>query len=193
MQDPGSNPESGRSSGEGDGNPLQYSCLENPMDRGTWWVKSMGSQRVRHDWSDLVCLHSALFSLGLAIPLYCATRPFWIRYLLLRVYKVLQSQWKELTLCLVLCECQIQWFIFWSVQPWPQLVSSHVYTNLNSCCPTGVPFLVPKPGHSLKAGGWRNYRVTLFCSPRDHYPLLPNIQCLKSYCFMYFVQKFLLF
>ena len=31
-------PGSGRSSGEGNGNPLQYSCLENPMDRGTWWT-----------------------------------------------------------------------------------------------------------------------------------------------------------
>ena len=29
-------PVSGRSSGEGNGNPLQYSCLENPMDRGSW-------------------------------------------------------------------------------------------------------------------------------------------------------------
>ena len=29
-------PELGRSPGEGNGNPLQYSCLENPMDRGTW-------------------------------------------------------------------------------------------------------------------------------------------------------------
>ena len=28
----------GRSPGGGDGNPLQYSCLENPMDRGAWWV-----------------------------------------------------------------------------------------------------------------------------------------------------------
>ena len=28
----------GRSPGEGKGNPLQYSCLENPMDRGTWWA-----------------------------------------------------------------------------------------------------------------------------------------------------------
>ena len=44
-------PELGRSSGEGNGNSLQYSCLENPMDRGAW-LQSMGSQRVRHDWSD---------------------------------------------------------------------------------------------------------------------------------------------
>ena len=29
--------------------PLQYSCLENPMDRGVWWVTVMGLQRVRHD------------------------------------------------------------------------------------------------------------------------------------------------
>ena len=36
MGDPGSIPGSGRSPGEGNGNPLQYSCLENPMDRGAW-------------------------------------------------------------------------------------------------------------------------------------------------------------
>ena len=34
--DPGSIPGLGRSSGEGNGNPLQYFCLENPMDRGAW-------------------------------------------------------------------------------------------------------------------------------------------------------------
>ena len=33
---------SGRSSGEGNGNPLQYSCLKNPMDRGTWWATVHG-------------------------------------------------------------------------------------------------------------------------------------------------------
>ena len=35
-EDPGSIPGLGRSSGEGYGTPLQYSCLENPMDRGAW-------------------------------------------------------------------------------------------------------------------------------------------------------------
>ena len=34
--DPGSIPGSGRSPGDGNGNPLQYSCLENPVDRGAW-------------------------------------------------------------------------------------------------------------------------------------------------------------
>ena len=36
--DPGLNPGSGRAPGEGNGNPLQYSCLENYMDRGDWWA-----------------------------------------------------------------------------------------------------------------------------------------------------------
>ena len=36
MRDLGSIPESGRFPAEGNGNPLQYSCLENPMDRGAW-------------------------------------------------------------------------------------------------------------------------------------------------------------
>ena len=36
--DVGSIPGSGSSPGEGNGNPLQYSCLENPMDRGAWWA-----------------------------------------------------------------------------------------------------------------------------------------------------------
>ena len=42
--DPGSIPGSGRSPGEANGNPLRYSCLENPMDRGAWWATTMGLQ-----------------------------------------------------------------------------------------------------------------------------------------------------
>ena len=38
-----------RSPGEGNGNPLQYSCLENPMDGRACRIQSMGLQRVRHD------------------------------------------------------------------------------------------------------------------------------------------------
>ena len=38
----GSIPGSGRSPGEGTGNPLQYSCPENPMDRGAWWATVHG-------------------------------------------------------------------------------------------------------------------------------------------------------
>ena len=50
-RDPGSVPGSGRSPGEGNGNPLQYSCLENPMDRGPGRLQSIGLQRVRNKWA----------------------------------------------------------------------------------------------------------------------------------------------
>ena len=46
----GSIPESGRSSGGGHGNRLQYSCLENPMDRGAWWATV---HRVAKSWTQL--------------------------------------------------------------------------------------------------------------------------------------------
>ena len=61
-------PGSGRCSGEGYGNPLQYSCLENPMDRGAWWsTQSTGSQRVRHDWATsrtytYICKYTSQFN-----------------------------------------------------------------------------------------------------------------------------------
>ena len=51
-------PESGRSPGEGNGNPFQYSCLENPMDGGAWWATVHRSQRVRHDWATSLSLSS---------------------------------------------------------------------------------------------------------------------------------------
>jgi len=49
-QDPGSIPGLGRSPGEGNGNPLQYSCLENPMDEGAWWATVHG---VTKSWTRL--------------------------------------------------------------------------------------------------------------------------------------------
>ena len=47
--DPGLIAGSGRSPGEGNGNPLQDSCLENYMDRGAWQAMIHGIKRVRHD------------------------------------------------------------------------------------------------------------------------------------------------
>ena len=41
-------PGPGRTPEEGSGNPLHYSCPENPMDRGAWWATVLGSQKVRH-------------------------------------------------------------------------------------------------------------------------------------------------
>ena len=45
--DPGSIPGSGRSAGEGNGDPLQYSCLENPTDRGVWLAAFYGVAQSR--------------------------------------------------------------------------------------------------------------------------------------------------
>ena len=46
IRDVGTIPGLGRYPRGGHGYPLQYSCLENPMDRGAWWLESIGSQRV---------------------------------------------------------------------------------------------------------------------------------------------------
>ena len=48
-EDANSIPRSARSLGEGTGNPPQYSCLENPMDRGAWRATVHSMQRVKHD------------------------------------------------------------------------------------------------------------------------------------------------
>ena len=47
--DPDSIPGSGKSPGEGNGNPLQYPCLGNPMDRAAWWALVHGVARVGHN------------------------------------------------------------------------------------------------------------------------------------------------
>ena len=58
--DPGSIPGSGKSPGEGNADPLQYSCLENPMDRGAWWAIGLGIAKsqthlseTENHWTDL--------------------------------------------------------------------------------------------------------------------------------------------
>ena len=50
QEDPGSIPGLGRSLGAGNGNPLQFSCLENPKDRGAWWATV---PRVEKSWTQL--------------------------------------------------------------------------------------------------------------------------------------------
>ena len=55
--DLGSIPGLGRSPGEGNGNPLQYSCLENPTDGGAWWAIVHGVAKSRTRLSDFTSLH----------------------------------------------------------------------------------------------------------------------------------------
>ena len=50
--DTDSTPGSGRSQGGGNGNPVHYSCLENPMDRGAWWATVHGVTKSQTRLSD---------------------------------------------------------------------------------------------------------------------------------------------
>ena len=50
-------PGSGRSRGEGNGNPLQCSCLENPTDRGAWWATVYGVAKSQTRLSEFTSLH----------------------------------------------------------------------------------------------------------------------------------------
>ena len=55
--DPGSSPGLGRSPGEGNSNPLQYYCLENPMERGAWKAAVYGVTKCQIRLSDFTSLH----------------------------------------------------------------------------------------------------------------------------------------
>ena len=65
--DLGSIPVSGRSSGKGNDYPLQYSCLENPMDGGAWWATVHGITNSRTQLSDFTSLHFLLLRLCLGL------------------------------------------------------------------------------------------------------------------------------
>ena len=76
LRDASSIPGRGRYLGEGNGNPLQYFCLENPMDRGAWRATVYGVARVEHDLAtkpppikDTVVLTLLLFIVLLRDPL----------------------------------------------------------------------------------------------------------------------------
>ena len=60
LREVGSIPGSGRSPGEGNGNPLQYSCLENPIERGAWWAAVQGVVKSRTQLSMLMFLMRGL-------------------------------------------------------------------------------------------------------------------------------------
>ena len=67
-------PGSGRSPGEGNGNPLQYSCLENPMEGGTWWATVHGVTKSRTRLSNLTftftfSLHLLFFFQDMSSPI----------------------------------------------------------------------------------------------------------------------------
>ena len=68
-RDLGSIPGLGRFPGEGNGNPLQYSCLENPMDRGAWWATVHGVSKSRTRLSDFTLTFRVSYGEGNGSPL----------------------------------------------------------------------------------------------------------------------------
>ena len=63
----------GRSPGEGNGYPLQYSCLENSMDRRAWWATVHGVTRIGHD--RVTKTHSIRYQNGEYVSLYIYSNP----------------------------------------------------------------------------------------------------------------------
>ena len=64
-KDSGLIPRSGKSPGEGNGNPLQYLCLGNPMDRGAWWAIVCGDAKR----TQLITHRARMLTLGLRLVL----------------------------------------------------------------------------------------------------------------------------
>ena len=62
----GPTPELGGSPGGGNGNPLQYSCQENPVDRGAWWAQSLELQRVQRERSGWTHIHTSKRALSVS-------------------------------------------------------------------------------------------------------------------------------
>ena len=70
VRDVGSLPGSGRSPGKGHGSSLQYSCLENPMDRGAWQATVHGVAKSQTQLKRLSTHASTHISLSLSLSLY---------------------------------------------------------------------------------------------------------------------------
>ena len=105
--DLGSIPGSGRSPGEGSGNPLQYSCLENPMDGGAWWATVRGVANAGSYVSSTPSfLRNRIFRSGcisLLSHLRCKSIPFSpnpLQHLLCRLFDDGHSDQ-----CEVICHC----------------------------------------------------------------------------------------
>ena len=82
--DLGSVPVLGRFSGAGNGNPLQYSCLENPMDRGAWWATVHGLAK---SWTQLKWLSTSTLNTPFCSFLFFFTLLFFLWIILYQYIK----------------------------------------------------------------------------------------------------------
>ena len=112
MGDPGLIPGSGRSPEEGNGNPLQYSCLENSMDGGAWWATVHGVAKSRTWLSDFTHFTHSLSLLQRFLGETHSWHPYFVKnralirsYLMwiVRVYLPLTCTFSELLLDINCC------------------------------------------------------------------------------------------
>ena len=83
-------PGSGRSPGGGNGNPLQYSCLENPMDRESFRLQSKELQTVRHDWATE---HSRM--VGVLWAKVFSSLRWWMNQVISAASTLVSVQWRQ--------------------------------------------------------------------------------------------------
>ena len=100
----------GRSPGEGNGNPFQYSCLENSMDRQAWQATVFSLQRVGHDLATQQQQQSTWrlsFSYTRGCPELDISGLIWWLMVLLEMVLILSSHSAMLSLCLSPCGCNM--------------------------------------------------------------------------------------
>ena len=119
--DPCSFPGSGRSPGEGNGYPLQYSCLENSMDRGVWWSQSVGQNWVTNTHTHTEFVH---YGENYALPKFICWSPnpqyfkMWL-YLEMESLKGQLSWISVIEISLQFSSVQSLSRVWLSATPWP--------------------------------------------------------------------------
>ena len=93
--------------GEGNGNPLQCSCLENPRDGEPGGLLSMGSHRVRHDWSDLEVAAAAVWYVFLSFT--CTYLSKYTVYVCVSVHRYVSILFHTCEITLYTCYLVIFW------------------------------------------------------------------------------------
>ena len=155
VRDTDSIPGSGRSPREGHGSLLQYSCLENPMDRGAWWIT--GSHRVRHNWA--LSMHTRIpihvsSTLIVKSELVCVSNKMWHKWW----YVIQKLGYKSYGASTLLLSCEL-----WRHSSSPVEKSTQRGTEASSEEPAALDSPVPirplddlSPSQHLTVTSWEN-------------------------------------
>ena len=121
--DLGSIPVLGRFSGAGNGNPLQYSCLENPMDRGAWWATVHGLAK---SWTQLKWLSTSTLNTPFCSFLFFFTLLFFLWIIL---YQYIKNLFILYLLYSILFKKFFFFFFAWLYSLWDLSLPTSDWTN----------------------------------------------------------------